>query len=77
MLANPLIKETIIPTIKSVVIIDGFDMISGSLIAAAPKIIGVDNKKENRADASLVNPVSNPVVMVTPERETPGIIAIA
>jgi hypothetical protein len=44
---------------------------------AAPKMMGVDNKNENLAAPSLVTPASNPVVMVMPERETPGIIASA
>jgi len=43
----------------------------------APKIIGVDIKNEKRVAASLVNPISNPDVIVIPERDTPGIIANA
>ena len=39
--------------------------------------MGVDNKNENLAAPSLVTPASNPVVMVIPERETPGMIASA
>ena len=63
------------PIAKFAVIIDEFEMTWGSLSRVAPKIIGVDNKNENRTAPSLVNPANNPVVIVIPERETPGIIA--
>ena len=43
----------------------------------APTIIGVDNRKENRAASSRVSPKKSPLAMVMPERETPGIIANA
>jgi len=74
-LAMPVIQETAIPIVKSKVIRDGFEMIPGSLTMAAPKMIGVDSKNENLTAPSLVNPINSPVVMVIPERETPGIIA--
>ncbi len=73
----PAIQETSIPIVKFKVIIDEFEITWGSLTMAAPKIIGVDNKNENLAAPSLVNPLSNPVVIVIPDRETPGIIASA
>ena len=38
-------------------------------------MMGVDRRKENRAAASLVSPRKQPAVMVTPERETPGMMA--
>jgi hypothetical protein len=62
---------------KLTVIIDEFEITSGSLTTAAPKMMGVDNKNENLAAPSLVVPISNPVVIVMPERETPGMIASA
>jgi hypothetical protein len=76
-LAIPVTKETSIPIIKFMVITEASEATCGNLARAAPKIMGVDNKKENLADFSLVNPINNPVVMVIPERETPGIIARA
>ena len=76
-LTMPVIQDTDMPTIKSIVMTEGFEIIWGSLSTAAPKIIGVDSKKENRAAPSRVSPIINPVVMVIPERETPGITARA
>jgi hypothetical protein len=73
----PVMKETRIPIIKFMVITDGFDIRKGTLTRAAPNIMGAANKNENLAAPSLVNPINNPVVMVIPERETPGIIASA
>ncbi len=73
----PIIQETTIPITKLTVTMDGFEITSGSLTTAAPKMMGVDNKNENLAAPSLVVPVSNPVVIVMPERETPGMIASA
>ena len=74
-LAMPVIQETAIPIVKSKVIRDGFDIIPGSLTMAAPKMMGVDSKNENRAAPALVSPMSSPVVIVIPERETPGTMA--
>ena len=71
----PIIQETRIPSVKFTVIIEEFEITCGSLTMAAPKIMGVDNKNENLAAPSLVTPINNPVVIVIPERETPGIIA--
>ena len=51
-----------------------------SLVAVnrpAPKIIGSASKKENLAAESLFNPTSSPAAMVMPDRDMPGIIAIA
>jgi hypothetical protein len=73
----PITKETRMPMIKFIVIIDGFDIRKGSLTRAAPNIMGTANKNENLAAPSLVSPINNPMVMVIPERETPGIIASA
>ena len=50
---------------------------SFSFNSPAPKIIGIDNKNEKRAAASRVSPVNNAAVMVIPERDVPGINAIA
>ena len=70
-------KDTKIPIIKFIFITDGFDIRNGTLTRAAPNIIGAANKNENLAAPSLVSPINNPMVMVIPERETPGIIANA
>lgn len=43
----------------------------------ASKIIGTESKKENLAAATFENPSSRPMVIVIPERETPGIKARA
>jgi hypothetical protein len=71
----PIIQETSIPIIKFTFITDEFERTCGSLTMAAPKIIGVDNKNENLVAPPLVTLMNNPVVIVIPERETPGIIA--
>ena len=73
----PVIHETAIPIVKSTVITDEFEITPGSLTMAAPKMMGVDSKNENLAAPSLVRPISSPVVIVIPERETPGRIASA
>ena len=77
MLAMPVMQDTSMPTIKFKVITDGFVATPGSLTMAAPKMMGVDSKNENLAAPSLVSPVSSPVVIVIPDRETPGTIASA
>ncbi len=73
----PVIQETAIPIVKSAVIAEGSEITPGSLTMAAPKMMGVDSKNENRAVPSLVSPINSPVVIVMPERETPGMIAMA
>ena len=73
----PVVQETSMPIAKFTVITDEFEITSGSLTMAAPKIMGVDSKNENLAAPSLVTPISSPVVIVIPERETPGTIAKA
>ena len=73
----PVIQETAIPIAKSTVIADGFESTPGNLTMAAPKMMGVDSKNENLAAPSLFKPISSPVVIVIPERETPGMIASA
>ena len=45
--------------------------------SAAPAIMGVESKNDNRADAWRDIPKNNAAVMVTPLRDTPGIIANA
>ena len=70
-------KETKMPVIKLIFTTDGCDIRKGSLTRAAPNIMGAASKKENLAAPSLVSPIDNPMVMVIPERETPGIIASA
>lgn len=76
-LARPVTQETAIPIIKSAVIAEGSEITPGNLTRAAPKMMGVDSKNENLAAPSLVKPISSPVVIVIPERETPGMIASA
>ena len=73
----PVRHETVVPIIKSRVIAEGFERTPGSLTMAAPKMIGVDSRNENLAAPSLLSPIRSPVVIVTPERETPGMIAKA
>ena len=75
MLRVPVMREISMPVIKFAVITDGFERTCGSFTMAAPKMIGVDNKNENLAEPSLFSPIHNPVVIVMPERDTPGIIA--
>jgi hypothetical protein len=75
MLATPVMQETSIPIPKFTVITEEFEITPGSLTIAAPKIIGVESKNENLAAPSLFTPMSSPVVIVIPERETPGMIA--
>ena len=73
----PVMQETSIPIVKFADTADECEIICGSLTMAAPKMIGVDNKNENLTAPSLVTPLNSPVVIVIPERETPGIIASA
>ncbi len=73
----PVIHETAIPIVKSKVTTEESEITPGSLTMAAPKMIGVDSRNENLAAPSLVSPISSPVVIVIPERETPGRIASA
>jgi len=46
-------------------------------IMAAPKITGVESRNENLAASSLVKEKALAAVIVIPERETPGMSAIA
>ena len=73
----PVIQATSIPIAKFTDITEESEITCGNLTRAAPKIMGVDNKNENLAAPSLVIPPNNPVVIVIPERETPGMIASA
>ncbi len=75
MLTKPAIQETAVPIIKSKLIPDECEITPGNLTMAAPKMMGVDSKNENFAAPALVNPMSSPVVIVIPERETPGTMA--
>ena len=75
MVAMPVMKDATTPIMKLTSTIDGLAIMRGILTRAAPKIIGVDNKKENLAALDLVSPSKSPAVMVMPDRETPGIIA--
>ncbi len=42
----------------------------------APRIAGMERRKENLAERSRSNPQKRPVDMVAPDREIPGIMAI-
>ena len=41
----------------------------------AAKMTGIANKKENFEDSTLPSPINKPMVMVIPDRDTPGIKA--
>jgi len=53
------------------------DSISNTDLRPAPKTIGIDSKKENLAAVSRFNPRHIPAIIVMPEREVPGIKAMA
>ena len=48
-----------------------------NLNSPAPAMVGMESRKEKRAEASRLNPIISPAVMVMPEREVPGISASA
>jgi len=73
----PVTQDANIPTITLKETKDEFEMTCGSLSTAAPRIMGVDSKNENLTAPSPVTPINNAVLIVMPERETPGIIATA
>ena len=50
-----------------------FDQSSYIDLTAAANTEGSDKRKENRADVERDSPVRSPAVMVTPERDAPGI----
>ena len=50
---------------------------SENLKVVAPKIIGVDIRKENRAALMRSKPRARAMEMVAPEREMPGMMATA
>jgi hypothetical protein len=41
----------------------------------APRIAGIDSRKENLPESSLSRPQKSPVEIVAPDREIPGIMA--
>jgi hypothetical protein len=49
-----------------------FPSTSARLKAAAAEVTGTLKRKEKRAASSLLSPRNSPIVMVAPERETPG-----
>ena len=69
---SPVIKLAITPTTNGIL-----NTKSLNLYNVAPKTIGVDNKNVYFAVDSLSTPINLPVVIVTPERDTPGINAKA
>ena len=72
---KPTAAEAITPVIKAALISPG--VMSFNLKTPAPTMMGVESKKENLAAASRVRPRARPAVMVTPERDTPGMMAKA
>ena len=50
---------------------------SGNFKTPAPNTAGVDNKNEKRAALARDNEARRPAVIVIPDLDTPGIIAIA
>src|SRR5271169_4531064 len=73
--AKPVMQETMTPITKSPVIRDGWARRCGTFTRAAPRMMGVERRKENLAALSRVRPEASPVVMVIAQRETPGITA--
>ena len=65
--STPMMMLESIPECKSV----------GNFKIAAPRIIGVDNRKENLAALILFKPLYNPALMLIPDLEKPGITANA
>ena len=63
------------PTINAGLIWEGVKFLNSN--KTAPNIIGVESRKDIFADLFRVNPSINATVIVIPERETPGTIAIA
>ena len=53
------------------------ELMLGIFVRLAPKIIGIDIKKENLAASALLIPRLKPARMVIPERDVPGIKAKA
>lgn len=49
----------------------------GSLTAAAPKMTGAESMNENFAASSLRSPDRSPALIVIPDRDVPGIRAMA
>ena len=70
--SNPTIKLDTTPTING-----KLNTKSLNFKTVAANTIGVDNKKVYFAAASLVTPIALAVVIVIPERDTPGINANA
>ncbi len=68
--------EEIIPKNKGINSdIEVVEKISLNSTSPAIEIAGIPNKKENLADELLSKPDNSEVVIVIPERETPGIRA--
>ncbi len=72
-----MIAETKKPVIITPISVPVLVLISKDFLAAAPKIIGNDNKNENCAASARFNPINNPVLIVMPDRDTPGMRASA
>ena len=70
---NELNKAMIIISVENV----SLDWISFIPNIPAPAITGIDNKKENFADSFGENPKNKERVIVVPDLDTPGTIAIA
>ena len=72
-----MINDVIIATIKVKLVSVLIDSISKKPRILAPKITGIDSKKENLAASFGGMPKYIHIEMVEPDLEIPGIIAIA
>ena len=73
---KPTAKEVRTPKIIATALISVAKR-AGILIKDAPAIIGIERAKEKIAASLLPRPRNRPLVIVTPEREVPGISASA
>lgn len=75
----PLVKDTILPTING----PGFALTTSNppsitkTLRLAPNMVGIANKKLNSAALDALSLLCRPVNIVIPERDVPGINAIA
>jgi hypothetical protein len=75
---KPVTADTVKPTnSEKPSLPEAIVVISLNFNATAPKIMGAEIRNENRAAASRLNLRPMPPAIVTPERDTPGIMAIA
>src|SRR5688572_26674749 len=72
---NAVRAATIVAYTSSIQLIFGVASRSINFSNPAAAIVGTDNRKENRAAVSRLSPQNSAAVMVTPEREVPGMTA--